>query len=70
MTGSHEVDGSIPFSSTKDNQGVICATNGGSSPFLGLWQLDFLTEGPERQNPDPIFFKILFSLMNLVESGD
>ena len=36
MTGSHEVDGSIPFSSTKDNQGVIYATNGGNSPFLIL----------------------------------
>ncbi len=32
MTGSHEVDGSIPFSSTKDNQGLVCQS--GLTPFF------------------------------------
>ena len=47
MTGSHEVDGSIPFSSTKDNQGVICARNGGNSPFFNL-KIDANPKNSER----------------------
>jgi hypothetical protein len=51
MTGSHEVDGSIPFSSTKDFQGVIYARSGGDNSFF-LPQTDagyFLAGQPQQK---------------------
>ena len=36
MTGSHEVDGSIPFSSTKDIQGLFTSPTAGITPFYSL----------------------------------